>query len=256
MIACMNKNHGWKVLIYLVGCIIFSIVGIVLLNIMIPVQATKLIFLVVIVFLSTWFAVLVCFFRSGIHFGWLLWALWHPKESESEFTLCTIPSGECMDSMFARWKAEPEDYVDVFAEFFVDKWKHVINFYYQMRVGIKNLWIWRKVIWKDRHWDECFIYHILLKKLERIEEYRKTGRYWPAVGDTAINKDIHTMILIIRRILKADYVGISTFQWGLLSKFPRMGPFSFPHKHEEYLEKQDKDLLFKLLSRRIRKLWD
>lgn len=45
--------------------------------------------------------------------------------------------------------------------------------------GVKNLWRWFPVIWKDRDWDQNFIYNLLAKKLEFQAK---------AIGD----RDIHT----------------------------------------------------------------
>lgn len=41
--------------------------------------------------------------------------------------------------------------------------KHVFR---TMRRGIKNLWKWFPVIWKDRDWDHSYIYEILKFKLQ------------------------------------------------------------------------------------------
>ena len=41
----------------------------------------------------------------------------------------------------------------------------------QVITGIKNLWRWRKFIYKDRDWDHYFIYEILKTKLQHQSEY-------------------------------------------------------------------------------------
>ena len=46
--------------------------------------------------------------------------------------------------------------------------------------GVKNLWRWFPTIWKDRDWDQDFIYNLLAKKLEFQAKY---------IGD----RDFHTM---------------------------------------------------------------
>ena len=40
--------------------------------------------------------------------------------------------------------------------------------------GIKNLWKWFPVIWKDRDWDHAYIYKILEFKLKNQSKYIKT----------------------------------------------------------------------------------
>ena len=37
--------------------------------------------------------------------------------------------------------------------------------------GVKNLWNWFPTIWKDRDWDQTFIYKILIHKLEKQAKY-------------------------------------------------------------------------------------
>jgi hypothetical protein len=49
-----------------------------------------------------------------------------------------------------------------------------IPFYYKIKnffKGISNLWKWRKIIWKDRDWDETFLIDILSLKLQNIANY-------------------------------------------------------------------------------------
>lgn len=45
--------------------------------------------------------------------------------------------------------------------------------------GIKNLWKWFPVIWKDRDWDDHFIWQLLIFKIKKQAKY---------IGD----RDIHT----------------------------------------------------------------
>lgn len=40
-----------------------------------------------------------------------------------------------------------------------------------LKYGIKNLWYWFPVIWKDRNWDQHFIYEILKHKLKAQADY-------------------------------------------------------------------------------------
>lgn len=45
--------------------------------------------------------------------------------------------------------------------------------------GVKNLWVWFPIIWKDRNWDDYYIYEVIRVKLENQAKY---------IG----NKDRHT----------------------------------------------------------------
>jgi len=61
--------------------------------------------------------------------------------------------------------------------------------------GVKNLWRWFPVIWKDRDWDQYYIYTILAKKLEFQAKY---------IGDTDLHtkakRDAERMRLVVRLI--------------------------------------------------------
>jgi phosphoribosyl-ATP pyrophosphohydrolase len=39
------------------------------------------------------------------------------------------------------------------------------------KIGVKNLWYWFPVIWKDRSWDHSYIYKILKHKLKKQAEF-------------------------------------------------------------------------------------
>ena len=67
--------------------------------------------------------------------------------------------------------------------------------------GIKNLWNWFPTIWKDRDWDQSFIYEVLIHKLEKQAKY---------IGDrdwhTRAKRDAEKMLLCARlaRIQQED----------------------------------------------------
>ena len=45
--------------------------------------------------------------------------------------------------------------------------------------GIKNIWYWLPIIWKDRHWDSHYIFEIMMHKIKAQSKY---------IG----SRDIHT----------------------------------------------------------------
>jgi hypothetical protein len=67
--------------------------------------------------------------------------------------------------------------------------------------GVKNLWNWFPVIWKDRDWDQTFIYEVLIHKLEKQAKY---------IGErdfhTRAQRDAELMLLCARlaRIQQED----------------------------------------------------
>jgi len=43
----------------------------------------------------------------------------------------------------------------------------------KIKSGIQNLIEWFPIIWKDRQWDQSFLFNIMIKKLSLMEEYFK-----------------------------------------------------------------------------------
>jgi hypothetical protein len=63
--------------------------------------------------------------------------------------------------------------------------------------GIKNLWKWFPLVWKDRDWDDHFIFEALKFKIKNTAKYiKKNDRY---VG---CERDVQIMMTCIRLIEK------------------------------------------------------
>ncbi len=59
-------------------------------------------------------------------------------------------------------------------------WYNDGQYYHKyFKQGVKNIWYWFPIIWKDRHWDDHFIFEVLKHKLKAQAKY---------IGD----KDRHT----------------------------------------------------------------
>ena len=51
-------------------------------------------------------------------------------------------------------------------------WAHDGKYYHKyFKQGVKNLWYWFPVIWKDRNWDEQYIFEVLKHKLKSQANY-------------------------------------------------------------------------------------
>lgn len=51
-------------------------------------------------------------------------------------------------------------------------WKFEGTYWYRnLKQGIKNLWYWFPIIWKDRDWDQHYIYEVLKHKLKAQAKY-------------------------------------------------------------------------------------
>ena len=63
--------------------------------------------------------------------------------------------------------------------------------------GFRNLWKWLPIIWKDRDWDDHFIFEALKFKIENTAKYiEKNNRY---IG---CERDVQTMMTCVRLIEK------------------------------------------------------
>ena len=51
-------------------------------------------------------------------------------------------------------------------------WNHDGKYYHKyFKQGIKNLWYWFPIIWKDKNWDQDYIYEVLKHKLKAQAKY-------------------------------------------------------------------------------------
>jgi len=85
-------------------------------------------------------------------------------------------------------------------------WKFEGRYYHKDLIqGIKNLWKWFPIVWKDRDYDHAFIYDILKFKLEKQANYiSKHDRH------TRAKRDAETMLLCTRLIERCvdDFYGM------------------------------------------------
>lgn len=75
-------------------------------------------------------------------------------------------------------------------------WKFEGTYWYRnLKQGLKNLWYWFPVIWKDRNWDQHYIYEVLKHKLKAQAKY---------IGDndrhTRAQQDSHRMMICTKLI--------------------------------------------------------
>lgn len=161
--------------------------------------------------------------------------------------------------------------------------KKIRNFIISIKDGIENIIIWFPIIWKDRDWDQWFLYTILKFKLSNMEKYYR--KYGISANSEKTANQIKICVDLLGRLLEDEY-GNTVFKkheekWGDLD-------FSFEpykndlhkclitrpnikteedeklerkqskrlHEHESYLIKQDVDYLFKIMKKHIQTWWD
>ena len=51
-------------------------------------------------------------------------------------------------------------------------WNHEGRYLHkEIRTGLKNIWYWLPIIWKDRNWDSHYIFDIMIHKLKAQSKY-------------------------------------------------------------------------------------
>jgi hypothetical protein len=162
--------------------------------------------------------------------------------------------------------------------YYICKRNRIVSYFRRIYYGIENLISWFFIIWKDRQWDDVFVYILLRHKLRRMSKYfRKHGTSISASKDA---DNVDKCIKVLDRLINSDYTSLAYNgfykRWGepeiLLdgrsikivhsnvvdSKTERQFKGEYKHisNREGYLRKQDVDYLFRLLSKQILNWWD
>jgi hypothetical protein len=154
--------------------------------------------------------------------------------------------------------------------------------------GIKNFISYIPITWKDRPWDHYFFWKLLQFKLQKMYDFFSSDKtMWAECKEktNAIN-NLKLCLILLDRIIKDDYYEIAFRQhekrWGIIiskvvdsdkegcsqlllyrenckgeheKKLEREQTRRL-FKHEEYLRKQDINLLFTTIAKNIQKWWD
>jgi hypothetical protein len=70
-------------------------------------------------------------------------------------------------------------------------------------IGLKNIWHWLPVIWRDRDWDRYYIIEILAHKLEKMAKSAKTEWYTSRGEEAAA--EMEDLASALRRLQKDHY---------------------------------------------------
>ena len=122
------------------------------------------------------------------------------------------------------------------------RWKK----WHSIPVGLKNLWNWKGIIWKDRDWDDGYIWDLLNHKFKNMEKrYHPDNELdWDFVGRDKVYKEIKTARILTDRICKDDYEE----DWGRALKDAEKGIKPPIERDIEYLMYH--------MSKYARKWWD
>lgn len=114
--------------------------------------------------------------------------------------------------------------------------EYILHPYYDFKNGIKQLFLWSKIIWQDRDWDWVYILIMLKFKLEKTRKCLLNGLSVDA-EDRAW--EIEKCIYFLDRLIEDNYhEEFESFQ-----------------EVEEAMERDTK-FLFEIMRKNIRKWWD
>ena len=108
--------------------------------------------------------------------------------------------------IFEQWKEEREsrswlkrktDYISLW-------WEHDGRYMGKEFIrGIKSLWYWLPVIWKDRNWDHRFIFDVFAHKLKAQAEY--IGKYGLHLNNWKDERDMMICVRLIEKVQDEFY---------------------------------------------------
>ena len=121
-----------------------------------------------------------------------------------KFTELPIPE----DSAWGRKTYNP---FSLLRRWVYSKWSHgwvdltldkIFGFISNINNGISNFWKWKKIIWKDRNWDDHYIFEILKHKLILQRKYLIEANRHMGIPET--NRDI-TLCLNLIELIQEEY---------------------------------------------------
>ena len=108
-------------------------------------------------------------------------------------------------------------------------------------IGIKNLWRWFPIIWKDRDWDYYYIFQVLKFKLE------KQAKHLNKYGSERDAELMMTCVRLINKLQNEEYY----------EAYYDSKPMNNEMMHKcQAQHNKAKHLLFHILNERIDSWWD
>jgi len=151
-------------------------------------------------------------------------------------------------------------------------WQFEYRYYPQNFVrGIKNLIKWGPVIWKDRDWDDTFLFEIIKFKLSNMSESH--GKTMPYVGYERNVEIMNTIVRLIEKLSDDYEMKIKNLRDDLdeyFTKYPLLKNRATKHKIYQsnpssvrlamamgfVQHERAKGLIFELLNRHVDKWWE
>ena len=118
------------------------------------------------------------------------------------------------------WGRKTYNPIVMFRRAIYSKWPHsfldrnmdkfIFDPYEKVKNGLVNFWTWKSVIWKDKHWDDHFIFEVLKQKLILQRKELVSANRHTSVPQA--NRDITICLNLIERI-QEEYYGMETYNF-------------------------------------------
>lgn len=123
--------------------------------------------------------------------------------------------------------------------------------------GVKNLWRWRGIIWRDRDYDYTFLLLIMRFKIEKMSEFFDSDQ---TITESASAKAqrMRTTAELLTRMIDEHYENEAIAEAADLTDHnPKYDPV-FTQMMQEGQQRQEKcdRLVFEILKRDIKTWWD
>ena len=115
----------------------------------------------------------------------------------------------------------------------------------EIKHGIRNLIYWLPVIWKDRWWNDYYIYAILRHKLLNMAEIFE--KYSVAKSNA---RKMRYAAALLKRLMDDDYLENA---W---PKDINSNAIRRANRHANYMRQQDLDTLLEILRKHVFGWWD
>jgi hypothetical protein len=122
-------------------------------------------------------------------------------------------------------------------------------FFRQLFTGFKNLWRWFPIIWKDRDWDDAFIFYVLKFKLQNTADELERAEFFEGYEHevSRIRMCIKLINLIQEEYYELEYLDYewSTFEFVPTGELDENGKDKFFEMKSQVLEDKLDDYFIK-----------
>jgi hypothetical protein len=123
--------------------------------------------------------------------------------------------------------------------------RNVRSIWWQLVVGVTNLFEWMPIVWRDRDWDWVYLAKVLEFKFARMEQRERCGHH---LSSPRHARQLMVAKNLCRRLIADEYQDIAERRFGETRRHT--------YRWMEGLIKTDQELLGKILGRHLREWWD